>query len=112
MSANSESNDTTRDDEQQNDSNSSDNDFDDDDVLRENERGSPGHQLKNASMTESYSEIVNSPTRSRNSTGDDAGGAHSGPSGPYPIPKRRPGSLSTTGKICNDFVNCSKFIGN
>lgn len=96
MSAHSESNETTRDDEPQNESNSSDNDFDDDDVLRISDRGSPGYQLKNASMTESYSEIINSPTRSRNSTGDEAGAQ----SGPYPIPKRRPGSLSTMGKIC------------
>lgn len=89
------------DDEQAYESHSSDNDFqdddddeDDDDNDRTGPMGAPikirGGSLQHASMTESYSEILNSPTGS----GDE------GATGPYPIPKRRPGSLPTIEKNC------------
>lgn len=54
-------------------------------------------QLANASMTESYSEILNSPTDSGGGLLDDVAGPSSGP---YPIPRRRPGSLPTGAKNC------------
>lgn len=94
------------DDDPDNESHSSDNDFQDDDDDDDDDdprngigrRGAPikarGGSLQHASMTESYSEIMNSPSGS----GDE--GAVGGASGPYPIPRRRPGSLPTIEKNC------------
>lgn len=59
-------------------------------------------QLANASMTESYSEILNSPTDSGSGLLDDVAGPSTGS---YPIPKRRPGSLPTGGRNCA----CTRF---
>lgn len=98
MSAKSESKQTASDDDKDNDSaSSSDNDFQDED----DERRISGHgsQLQHASMTESYSEILNSPTDS-NGQAFSIGEETAATSGPYPIPKRRPGSLPTAGKNC------------
>lgn len=60
-------------------------------------RGGRG-SLANASMTESYSEIMNSPTDSGGGLLDDVIAGSS--TGPYPIPKRRPGSLPMGARNC------------
>lgn len=102
MSTKSESKQTASDDDKNNDTASSDNDFqDDDDDGGDGERRISGHgsQLQHASMTESYSEILNSPTDS-NGAAFSIGEETAATSGPYPIPKRRPGSLPTAGKNC------------
>lgn len=102
MSTKTESKQMASDEDKNNDSASSDNDFqDDDDDGGDGEGQISGHgsQLQHASMTESYSEILNSPTDS-NGAAFSIGEEMAATSEPYPIPKRRPGSLPTAGKNC------------